>query len=258
MRLMTTPTLTSAARALLVALAIAAAGPLSPAKAQTFDFAAMTEEQKAAFREAVRAALLEDPQMIEDAQQALEDRRYSESVAALKALGDSGGYVFRTKPEGADLTLIELTDYDCPYCRKAQPEVAEFLQKDGKVEHIVVALPYIRGDITERVVLSAKLQGDQEKVIALHKALMSVNGQLSEDSLRTIVEDAGLDFQKVLDNIGAPEVEAELRQSVAIARGMQIGGTPAFLLGDHLLNGLRESAEFESLAAQIRADRAKN
>ena len=113
------------AAALLAAAALPLAVlPLTAQPAAAFDPAQMTDAEKAAFGEAVRDYIMENPEVLIEAVNGLEARRMADEVAndrllvqankdAIFADGHSwvGG-----NPDG-DLTLVEFVDYRCGVCR---------------------------------------------------------------------------------------------------------------------------------------------
>lgn len=238
--------------------AAAFASLAATASAQSIDFS--DPETRAAFREEVRAFLLEEPEIITEALQELERRRLEGALGALELLVDQGEIILeRGAPEGqADLTLVEFTDYNCPFCRRAQPEVEAFIANDPNVRHIVKVLPYIGTDVSERAVLASLLQGDPEKTASLHVALMSVNGRLEDSRIFSAAEEVGLDVQRLQSDMGAQAIETRLARTVEVARALRIDGTPAFVFGPsviegEVLGGLRSSAELAAAAAAMRA-----
>lgn len=252
----TTPLL---AATLALAGVFAAAPSASHAQsAQSPGFSNMTAEQRQAFREEVRRYLMEEPELVAEALMELERRRVDAALSALDGTIADGEYVQDIDPAGADLTLIELTDYDCPYCKRSQPEIAAFLKADGKVRHVIKVLPYIGGDMAERVALAAKNQLDAAGIAKLHNALMSYDGRLTPDALETIASDQGLDWQRLLQDMGSQQVEGQMTHTIDIARDLRINGTPAFVLGGHLMNGLQSAEQFAAAAAEIRSAQAKN
>lgn len=236
----------------LAAFSLPGVGERSVAQAQSLEN--MSAEQREIFREEVRRLLRDEPELVSEALRALERRRVERALSDLNAAIADGEFVRRSGASSADLTLIELTDYDCPYCRRAQPEVAEFVRADGKVRHVVVALPYIGADTSERAVLAARMQSNGSKVDALHGALMSHNGRMTEDAMRAIIDDVGLDWDRLLVDMASPEVETTLARALETARALRIEGTPAFVMGDRVLGGLRTADELAQVARQVRAE----
>ena len=109
-----------------------------PALAEEFSLTDMTEAQADAFGEAVRAYLLENPEVIMEAVAVLERRDAAAQVANDAALVSTNySEIFEDpmshvggNPDG-DVTFVEFVDYKCGYCRKAFPELQALLEADA-------------------------------------------------------------------------------------------------------------------------------
>jgi protein-disulfide isomerase len=78
-----------------------------------------------------------------------------------------------------DITIVEYFDYQCPYCRKIEPELRQVVQDDGKVRFVLKDWPILGpvSVIAARMTLASKYQ---EKYIQAHEALIGVNSKLTE------------------------------------------------------------------------------
>lgn len=133
-----------------LAAVAACALSLSGAPLQAFDLGNMTADEQAAFGEAVRSYLLENPEVILEAVDQLEQRQQAAELARDEALVQANlaelqndGYSFVAgNPEG-DVTLVEFMDYRCGYCRKAAPEVEKLLAADGNIRLVIKEFPIL-------------------------------------------------------------------------------------------------------------------
>ena len=105
---------------------------MAATSAQALDLNAMNDAEKAEFGAQVREYLLENPEVILEAINILEERNAVAEAAADKELVaanadelfDDGFSWVGGNPDG-DITLVEFMDYRCGYCRRAVPEVAQ-------------------------------------------------------------------------------------------------------------------------------------
>src|SRR5258708_30856767 len=108
-----------------------------------------------------------------------------------------------------DITIVEYFDYQCPYCRKLEPELRQVVQDDGKVRLVLKDWPILGpvSVIAARMALASKFQ---DKYIQAHEALIGVNSKLTEPRMRELLAGAGIDVDP-LDHQLLPNAKANLR-----------------------------------------------
>ncbi|MEC9311738.1 MAG: thioredoxin domain-containing protein, partial [Pseudomonadota bacterium] len=120
------------------------------APAQALDLSNMSATEREAFGAQVREYLMENPEVILEAVNLLEQRQAAAEATRDQALVadnlqelENDGYSWvGGNPEG-DITLVEFMDYRCGYCRRAAREVAELLAKDGNIRWVVKEFPIL-------------------------------------------------------------------------------------------------------------------
>lgn len=239
-------------RPLLVLAAIALA-PVLPAGAQE------NAPADAAFEERVRAYLLEHPEVIIEALQEYDRRQKAEAELRQKrAIVDnrddlvaSPGDPVAGNPAGA-VTVVEFFDYRCPYCKAVAKDMIATLQAEGDVRIVFKEFPILGPDsqMAAKAALAADKQG---KYLAFHQALMDHKGVLDRDALTDIAEDAGLDVELLQIDMESAEVETVIARNMALADTLDIGGTPAFIIGDTLVPGAIDMKTLKDLVAKARS-----
>ena len=216
-----------------------------PAAAEPLDLGAMSDADRAAFRDEVRSYLLENPEVIFEAIQILEQRRTaaaqesdSEMIEshADQLFADGFSYV-AGNPDG-DVTVVEFLDYRCGFCKKAHPAVVELLENDPNVRLIVKEFPILGPDsVTAGKLALAALEIDPAKFGQLHETLMAHRGDLTEQVSYQLAEDAGYDADALRELADSTEVDDRLQQNYQLARALGLQGTPAFVIGDEIIRG---------------------
>lgn len=244
----------------LTALAFAAATSL-PASA--LDLTAMSEAERAALREEIKAYLLDNPEIIMEAVAVLEERQASQQVeldaglvkANAKALFEDANSYVGGNPEG-DLVMVEFLDYRCGYCRKAHEEVAQLLQSDGDIRFIVKELP-ILGEasvISSRFAIATrKVEGD-EAYKQVSDALMNLKSAPEASVLTALADSLGLDGDAIFAEMDSDEITSIIAENRALAQRLNISGTPSFVMGDMVLRGYMPLAQMQGIASDIRAE----
>src|SRR6266404_6394596 len=95
-----------------------------------------------------------------------------------------------------DITIVEWSDYQCPYCRKLEPELRQVVQDDGKVRLVLKDWPILGpiSVIAARMALACKFQ---DKYNQAHDALIGVNSKLTEPRIDELLADDGIDVDRV-------------------------------------------------------------
>lgn len=225
------------------------------------DLKEMTDEERALFRAEVRAYLFENPEVIMQAVEILQQREQQQQVQAdidlvsthADAIFNDGYSWVGGNPDG-DITLVEFLDYRCGYCKRAHGEVAELLESDGNIKWIVKELP-ILGDasvIASRFAIAVKQVAGGDSYHAVADALMAFQGDITLPALRRLGSTFGLDMDAVEARMDSPEVTAEIEQTRALAGLLQISGTPTFVMQDELLRGYLPLDQMQALVADKR------
>ena len=252
--------MTRPAAAAMLALTLALALAIGPARA--LELTDMSDAERQAFRAEVRAYLLDNPEVLLEAINLLEQKQAAAAAHAdrqliaanAEAIFNDGYSWVGGNPEG-DVTLVEFMDYRCGFCRRAAPEVASLLQTDGNIRFIVKEFPILGEDSLQssRFAIATKLVAGDEAYAQVHEALMSFNGEVSEIALRRLGEGLGLDTEAILARMDSDEVRQVIAKNHALAQKLGITGTPTFVLGDQLLRGYLPEESMRKLVEEQRA-----
>ena len=206
--------------------------------AAAFDISAMSDSERQDFGEHVRAYLLENPQVIMEAVNLLEQQQAAaQEQADLSMVSDNAdaifddGYSFVGGNPDGDITLVEFLDYKCGYCKRAHGEVAKLLESDGNIRLIVKEFPILgeQSLLASRFAISTLINEGPEAYHALNDALMTMNGDLSEEVLSRLA--------KIVAGMDSDEVTQRISDTRALAQRLQITGTPTFVMHDEMLRG---------------------
>ncbi|MGR3493160.1 MAG: DsbA family protein [Shimia sp.] len=236
---------------------------LAATPAAAFDIDAMSDAERDAFGAAVRSYLLENPEVLVEAIQALEQRQEeAQQVADVdlitanwEALTDNPNAWVGGNPDG-DITLVEFMDYRCGFCRRAHPEVLELVEGDGDIRWIVLEYPILgpESELAARFALSTRAVEGDEAYGVVHDALMTIRGAVDERSLRRLADAQGYDAEAILAGMDDAEVDRIIAENRLLAQRMQISGTPSFVLGrETLLRGYLPLEAMQQLVAEARS-----
>jgi len=161
-----------------------------------------------------------------------------------------------TGADDAPVTIVEFTDYQCPYCHRAQATVDEVLSRyKGKVRLVHRDFPLEGHSRAFPAARAARCAGEQGRFWEYHRSLMTVNGSLDDVDLTGRAKAAGLDPAKFGACIGSQRHDEEIRASFAQGEALGVTGTPAYFINGRLLSGARPVESFAEVIDQELAGR---
>ncbi len=151
-----------------------------------------------------------------------------------------------------DISIVEWFDYQCPYCRKIEPELRQVVQDDGKVRLVWKDWP-ILGDaskVAARMALAAKYQ---DKFQAAHEAMMGLTTKLTEPRIQEVLA-ASIDIDRLNRDLAAnaTTIDAILARNNAQAEAFGFQGTPSFIVGKFRVPGVLTKEQFVQAVADAR------
>lgn len=166
----------------------------------------------------------------------------SEPRVTVEAKGPSKGAA------NAKVTIVEFSDFQCPFCSKAEPSVDEVMKNySDKVKVVFRHFPLDFHDKAFKAAEAAACAEEQGKFWEYHKHLFANQGALAIDDLKTHAKTLGLDgakFDKCLDD-GA--MKAKVDADMAAARSVGVNGTPAFFINGIAISGAQPYEKFKEI-----------
>lgn len=238
----------------LTLIASLSAGLLAPA----LHAAPFTPEQEARIKELIRETLVANPKILDEAAESWEKQNTAAQEAQLgdfikgnKDMLFNSATSPRLGAKNPKLTLVLFTDYNCPYCKQFDPQIAKLLKAYPNDLGLVIKLLPFKGQTSVKAAqYSLTLwQQDPARFLPLHDKLMSKQGMLTEADINKALAATGNVALK-------PEGKAteELRNSLRIGTLLGVQGTPATLIGNQLVPG---ALPYEQLKQLVKAELAK-
>jgi protein-disulfide isomerase len=189
--------------------------------------------------------LLSNPRILQRVSEALEleikTAQAAETRAALASLEqviyDDPDHVVLGNPAG-DVTLVELFDYNCGYCRSAVPDMATLLAEDPNLRIILKEFPILsQGSVDAAKVAVVVARDKSIDYWKFHQALFTSRGQVTKDSALDAARAVGLNPVEVGLAMESSDVDAVIEKSFEIAQGLNVSGTPSYIIGDEVIPG---------------------
>ncbi|MBA3519841.1 MAG: DsbA family protein [Rhizobiales bacterium] len=238
-----------AACAILAAFLLAA-----PAAAE------LNPEQKGEIEAVIRDYLIANPEVIEEAINALRAKREAETVASqTKMIEERQHLIFDSEhqmvlgnPAGA-ITLVEFFDYNCGYCKRAVPDMNALMEANPDLRIVMKEFPILsEGSVQAARVSVAVKDLSPERFLEFHSELFSRPGQADGGKALEIARDLGLDTEALQAAVNRDDVTRNLQEVQQLAQTLGISGTPSYVIGRELVPG---AAGFDALQAKVAAMR---
>ncbi len=138
----------------------------------------------------------------------------------------------------APVTIVEFSDFQCPYCAQLQPTLEEVLKAYPKeVKLIFKHYPLPFHAHAKNAAKAALAAGEQGKFWEMHDLVFSNFSQLSDEKFKELAAQIGLNVEKFTADYNSTKYEQTILQDMAAARNAGVTGTPTlFINGKRLMN----------------------
>ncbi len=216
---------------------------------------------KAAIEEIVRAYILDNPEIIEEALIALTNQqRDSEAQQARDKIVANQDALFLNPgdyaigPESAPVTVVEFFDYRCSYCKRSAAWVMGLPGAyDNQVRVVFKEFPILSAE-SSQAALAAQAAGRQGKYFEMHDGLMQLDNSsgFTAADIDAVARRAGVDVALMRADMTRSDIVAAVATSKALAREIGLTGTPSFVIGESFVPGA-DTARVESLIEEALA-----
>jgi protein-disulfide isomerase len=222
--------------------AIALALPTA-ASAQSF-----SPDQRGEIEKIVREYLLNNPQILQEVMTELEKRQaLADAEKHRKAVKDHGQVIFESprhvvlgNPKG-DVTMVELFDYNCGYCKRAMADMMDLLKTDPNLRIVLKEFPVLGEGSTQaaNVAVAVRMQDKTggKKYLEFHQKLLNGRGPADKARALAVAKEVGLDMSRLEKDMASEEIKTTLSESFQIAEAIGLNGTPSYVIGAEVVIG---------------------
>lgn len=216
------------------------------------------------FEQQVRAYLLDNPEVIEEAVTKLQEKREQDAREAVRTAirdnleglhSDPRDFAVGPPASRAKTTVVQFFDYRCPYCKAVAEEYLRLAEANPDVRFVFKEWPILDGggppvsEYAARMAIAAQAQG---RYLPVHQEMMAVEGGLTPQVVDEIMVRNGVDLAQAREYAGSVAVSEQIRDVRVLAETIQASGTPTFVIGRDVLEPYTGE---ESLRAAIAAAR---
>ena len=151
-------------------------------------------------------------------------------------------------PKDALVTIIEFSEFQCPFCKRVNPTIKQITDKYGKDVRIVFKhnpLPFHKeAPYAAQASLAAGMQG---KFWEMHDKLFENQKALKAEQIDGYAKEIGLDMTKYKADVESEAVKASIKADQDLANSIGARGTPNFFINGRKIVGAQPFTNFEKL-----------
>jgi protein-disulfide isomerase len=165
-----------------------------------------------------------------------------EKRVEVAAVGPSKG------PDNAPITIVEFSDFQCPFCSKANASVNEVLKDyEGKVRLVFRHFPLSFHQEAPKAAEASLCAHDQGKFWEYHDTLFAHQQALKVEELKKYAADLGLDTARFNDCLDSGKKAEIVQKDMKEGEKVGVTGTPAFFINGIALSGAVPASDFKSI-----------
>jgi protein-disulfide isomerase len=186
------------------------------------------------------------------------DEKQKPSGAAPSAAPAAGGskkvvpfaHNLRTGGKPTKVTMVEFSDFQCPFCKRAEPTVQQMLKKYGKDLTLVwmnQPLPFHDHAMDAATAFQAAARQGSDKAWKLHDKMYENNTALTRADIEKYAGEVGLNVGKLKRDWDDAKIKDEVAQDQKAGTAAGANGTPTFFINGRELVGAQDASKFEAI-----------
>ncbi|MFM1848533.1 MAG: hypothetical protein RL417_2007 [Pseudomonadota bacterium] len=155
-------------------------------------------------------------------------------------------------PADAKITIVEFSDFQCPFCTKGNSTMTDLMKaypKDVKLVFKHLPLPFHPEAMpAAKASYAAQQQG---KFWEMHDALFANQKSLGTEFYEATAKNLGLDLDKFKKDMNSEAAEAAVKADMSIAEKNGIQGTPGFFVNGVAVRGAYPQSHFQMIIDRL-------
>lgn len=159
-------------------------------------------------------------------------------------------------PKDAPITLVEYSDFECPFCARGFGTVKELMEKyKGKIRFVYKHLPlsfHPQAMISAKYYEAIRLQ-DEKKAFAFHDEIYKNQKKLATGAtfLDAAAKSVGADLKRLKKDLESPAIAKRIDDDVKEAASLGIEGTPGFVINGVPVRGAYPTDHFVGIVEEL-------
>lgn len=192
----------------------------------------------------VESYLLSNPRILERVSTALRTEvEAEERDRARLALAEIHDEVYNDpdnvvlgNPDGK-VTLVEMFDYNCGYCRTAVPDMLALISNNPDLRVILKEFPILSQESVDAARIAVAAAREGVDYWAFHTELFSGRGQVTKKSALAAAQKLGLNPVSLELSSQSESIQQAIDRSYKVAQAVGTSGTPTYIVGNEVIPG---------------------
>ena len=151
-------------------------------------------------------------------------------------------------PASAPVTIVEFSDFQCPFCGRAEASVDDVLKKYGdKVRLVYRDYPLSFHPNAENAAMASECAHEQGKYWEMHNAMFGNQAKLAVNDLVDTAGSIGMDKDKFKACLDTGKYRAEVQHDFQDGQKYGVTGTPTFFINGIMLVGAQPTEKFSEI-----------
>lgn len=164
------------------------------------------------------------------------DKRYEVDLKGAPTMG----------PDDAEVTIVEFSDFQCPFCARVNPTLAQLREDYGdKVRVVFKHLPLAFHSKAPAAHAAGEAAHRQGKFWEMHDKIFENQREISEENYVIWAGEIGLDVEQFKKDSASPEVKAKVNADLQEAGKLGVSGTPGFFINGRFTAGAKPVSSFK-------------
>lgn len=148
--------------------------------------------------------------------------------------------------ENAPVTIVEWSDFQCPFCNRVTPTLAQIRDEYG--DRVRFAFKHMPLSIHPQAMgahVAAEAANRQGKFWEMHDRIFENQRDLAAETLDGYASEMGLDMDQFRRDLKAADIAKRIKDDLAQAQKLGVTGTPSFFINGKFLSGAQPFASFK-------------
>ncbi len=162
-------------------------------------------------------------------------------------------------PEDAKVTIVEFSDFQCPYCAKLHATLDQFVERNANVvKHVFKNYPLKFHKFAKQAAKAALAAGEQGKFWEMRTKLFENFRSLNQENILKFAQELELDMEKFEQSLNDPTHDNSIRDDMIDAIVADVSGTPTIFINGKFYRGERSVQAFETYIKNIIGEQAES